>query len=124
MELNGGKAEIFSMFKIVAYSILKNEQNNVVPWIESLVKSVNQIVLLDTGSEDSSVSLIKEMQNKYPGKIELHQALIDPFDFSIARNMAMEQAQKHCDFYDLLMWLDLDERRFKLHKIERDGSRT
>tara|TARA_B100000214_G_scaffold357534_2_gene317248 strand:+ start:52974 stop:54116 length:1143 start_codon:yes stop_codon:yes gene_type:complete len=98
------------MFKIVAYSILKNEQNNVVPWIESLVKSVNQIVLLDTGSEDSSVSLIKEMQNKYPGKIELHQALIDPFDFSIARNMAMEQAQKHCDFYDLLMWLDLDER--------------
>lgn len=110
MEPNGGKAEILFMFKIVAYSILKNEQNNIVPWVESLVKSVDQIVLLDTGSEDDSVSLIEEMQNKYPGKIELHTALIDPFDFSIARNMVMEQAQKHCDFYDLLMWLDLDER--------------
>ena len=97
------------MFKISIYAIMKNEAANLRPFVEQFVPYAHRIVLLDTGSTDNSVQLAESLKDEFPA-IEVHQADIRPFNFSIARNMAMEIAQRSLGIYDLLMWADLDER--------------
>ena len=97
------------MFKISIYAIMKNEAANIRPFVEQFVPYAHRIVLLDTGSTDNSVQLAESLKDEFPA-IEVHQADIRPFNFSIARNMAMEIAQRSLGIYDLLMWADLDER--------------
>ena len=55
-----GKARAF---KISACYIVKNEAENLVKSIKSLKNQVNEIVVVDTGSTDNTVSIAKAISN-------------------------------------------------------------
>lgn len=77
--------------------ITKNERENLEKCLSLLNQYPVEIVVVDTGSEDDSVSVAK----KYTDSV-YHFEWCD--DFSAARNFAMEQAK-----YDMVMMLDTDE---------------
>ena len=46
-------------YKICVYAICKNESRNLQTWLTSL-KDADKIFVLDTGSEDDSMSILKK----------------------------------------------------------------
>jgi tetratricopeptide (TPR) repeat protein len=93
------------MFNVCVYAICKNESKNIDRWYES-VKDADIIYLLDTGSEDNTVELIKN----YPA-IKSSQFIQEgDFDFSVARNEALKRARNFCGGDQwVFVSLDLDE---------------
>lgn len=89
------------MLKVCVYAICKNEEDNIDSWYEN-IKEADSIVLLDTGSTDSTISKIK----KY-SKIQLYQKIYKDFRFDTARNDCMSYIPEDID---LCVVLDLDER--------------
>ena len=74
--------------------IVKNEARGIVQTISSVRDSVDYYSILDTGSTDATVSLIRQTFGKTPGKV--HN---EPFvDFSTTRNRAIELEGKHSEF--------------------------
>ena len=63
---------------ICAYAISKNEEENVARFIEQ-TKLFDQVVVLDTGSEDKTIELLRE------GGVKVEQKTYDEFNFSEAR---------------------------------------
>ena len=49
-------------YKICVYAICKNESKNLQTWLTSL-KDADKIFVLDTGSEDDSMSILKKYPN-------------------------------------------------------------
>lgn len=47
-------------YKIVVYAISKNEEKHVKRWVESM-KEADEIIVLDTGSTDKTVKLLKDL---------------------------------------------------------------
>lgn len=103
--------------KIIVYTILKNELQNIKPWLEN-VKQADRIYLLDTGSTDGSWELLnnEEIKNNYP-QLVIKQHIIDPWRFDTARNenlkMVFEDEVIKEDIEDnsVICWtIDLDER--------------
>jgi glycosyltransferase involved in cell wall biosynthesis len=103
--------------KIAVYTIMKNEMGNLHKWLAQF-SNADTINLLDTGSDDGSYEYVAELSKKDP-RIKVHRVDIDPFDFSIARNMALQfvqddynEAEEGTEFPTdvLCLWLDLDER--------------
>ncbi len=97
--------------------IVRNEEKNIERCLKSAAKLVDEIVVVDTGSEDRTKAICK----KYKAKV-FDFSWED--DFAAARNIAVEKAS--CDW---VMWLDADEelqikdkRAFKklLQKEEKD----
>lgn len=89
--------------------ITRNESENLKECLVRLSKYAVEIVLVDTGSEDDSVSVAKEYtDNVY------YFPWCD--DFSAARNFAVQKA--HCD---MIMMLDSDEfiERWDMDEFER-----
>lgn len=85
--------------KICVYAICKNEEKFVERWINS-VKEADKIYVLDTGSTDNTISLLK----KYD--VKLFQKEIKPWRFDSARNYILSKIP---DYFDLFICLDLDE---------------
>lgn len=85
--------------KICVYAICKNEEKFVERWYES-VKEADGIYVLDTGSTDNSVNLLKSLG------VVVRQEIISPWRFDIARNKSLEMIP---DDYDICICLDLDE---------------
>ena len=77
--------------------IVKNEAENLPNCLESVVGIMDQIVIVDTGSEDATVEVAKSF-----GAEVYHFDWID--DFSAARNVSLEHASK-----DYIIWLDGDD---------------
>lgn len=77
--------------------IVKNEEDVIERCLECVKKFADEIILVDTGSQDGTV----EKSARFTDKI-YHFEWID--DFSAARNYAFGQAT--CDF---VMWLDADD---------------
>lgn len=88
-----------SKYKVVVYAISKNEEKFVKRWVESM-KEADEIVVLDTGSTDNTVQLLKEM------KVKVKQKKIDPWRFDTARNEALKLVPKDTD---ICVSTDLDE---------------
>ena len=89
-----GKARVL---KITACYIVKNEAENLVKSIKSLKKQVNEIVVVDTGSTDNTMTVARKLGAKvysFPWQD----------DFSKARNFALSKAKG-----DWLVLLDADE---------------
>lgn len=86
--------------KISVYAICKNEEKNILSWYES-IKDADEICVLDTGSTDNSIKILKELGVKVKRKI------INPFRFDIARNESLKMVSKDAD---ICICLDLDER--------------
>jgi len=86
--------------RIAISTISKNEDHNVRDFVKSC-KEADLISVLDTGSTDKTVELLKK-HKAFAGS-----AKIEPFRFDEARNKALELLPKEID---IVVALDLDER--------------
>lgn len=68
--------------KIVSYSICKNEEKNIQNFLKT-IKDFDEVYVLDTGSTDNTVSILRE------NGIKVHQKIYDEFDFADARNSSL-----------------------------------
>ena len=85
--------------KINVYAIAKNEEQFVKRWVNSM-KEADNIYVLDTGSTDNTVKLLKELGVK----VEVKE--INPWRFDVARNESLKLIPKDAD---ICISLDLDE---------------
>ena len=83
--------------KISLCLIVKNEQEHLWRCLESLKDYVDEIIITDTGSDDSTVEIAK----KYTDKIYFFEWI---HDFSAARNFCQSHAS-----WDYILWMDADE---------------
>ena len=85
--------------KVVVYALSKNEEKFVKRWVDSM-KEADEIIVLDTGSSDKTVELLK----KY--KVKVYEEKIDPWRFDVARNHSLEKVPVDTD---ICVCTDLDE---------------
>lgn len=85
--------------KIWVYAICKNEEKFAARWIESM-READGISVLDTGSEDESVEILRKLGAK------VRQERIVPWRFDTARNRALALVPEDVD---LCVCTDLDE---------------
>ena len=85
--------------KVCVYAISKNEEKFVERWYESM-KEADEIYVLDTGSEDDTVKLLKEKG------VNVSEEVISPWRFDVARNKSLELVP---DDTDICVCTDLDE---------------
>lgn len=98
--------------KICVYAISKNEEKFVNRFVDSL-QDADGIYVLDTGSTDNTLNLLKKRG------VTVKQEIIDPWRFDVARNLSLEMVP---DDTDICICMDLDEVieegwREKLEKI-------
>ena len=87
------------MKKIAVYAIAKNEEKFVKRWYESM-KEADSIYVLDTGSDDNTVSLLQELG------VNVITKKIIPWRFDVARNESLKLVP---DDFDICVCTDLDE---------------
>lgn len=85
--------------KIVVYAICKNESAFVNRWMDSMSEA-DSVLVLDTGSSDDTVALLKQRG------AQVHRQIIDPWRFDAARNRALELVPQDAD---ICVCTDLDE---------------
>ncbi|RPI78831.1 MAG: glycosyltransferase family 2 protein [Desulfobacteraceae bacterium] len=78
--------------------IVKNEAELLGPCLESIRELADEMIVIDTGSQDATVALAEQ----YGARVFPHQW---QNDFSLARNLSLEQASS-----DWILFLDADER--------------
>lgn len=100
--------------KLAAYAISKNEQANVERFCDQ-VAHFDHVTVLDTGSTDQTVALLKQRG------VHVHAHTFDPFDFSQARNMCMNLVPDHMDW---LMVLDFNDHFDHVHELRHILSHT
>lgn len=103
------------MITISLCMIVKNEEDTIARCLDSINDLVDEIIIVDTGSNDST----KEIVRRYTNNIYDFE-WVD--DFSIARNYSFSKATK-----EYCMWLDADDvlleadrQKFKLLKQTLD----
>lgn len=94
------------MAKLTLSMIVKNEEANLRGCLESVKDTVDEIVIVDTGSTDKTLKIAEEFGAKI-----FHFAWIN--DFSAARNFALKQSTG-----DWILYLDADERLERRSKTE------
>ena len=85
--------------KICVYAISKNEEKFVKRWYES-VKEADSIYVLDTGSNDKTVSMLKDIG------VNVSVKEIKPWRFDVARNESLKLVPEDCD---ICVCIDIDE---------------
>lgn len=92
--------------KIIVYTIMKNELDNIEPWLEN-IKDADGIYVLDTGSTDGSWEKINELKSQYP-QLVTAQKTYETFRFDEARNDNLAMVPNEPN---IICWtIDLDER--------------
>ena len=69
-------------YKICVYAISKNEEKYAEKWFNSM-KEADEIYVLDTGSTDNTVNILKNLGAHVETKI------ISPWRFDVARNLCL-----------------------------------
>ena len=87
-------------FKICVYAICKNEEKFVERWVNSMSEA-DYICVLDTGSTDNTLKLLKKYKN-----VIVKQKKFDFFRFDVARNESMKLIPEDSD---ICICTDLDE---------------
>ena len=72
-----------SKLKVYVYAICKNESKFVKDYIASMSEA-DGIYVLDTGSQDDTVKLLKKYKN-----VHVKEEKIEPFRFDVARNLCL-----------------------------------
>lgn len=92
--------ELFSIPKVTvaAAMIIKDDKNNIHRWYESLKNSVDEIIIVDTGSTDGT----REILGNLDGAIIVDFQWRD--DFAAARNSALPLINS-----EWVIWIDSDE---------------
>ena len=85
--------------KIIVYAITKNESKFINRWYNSM-KEADEIYVLDTGSTDNTVELLKKLN------VNVKQEIIKPWRFDVARNKSLEMVPEDAD---LCVCTDIDE---------------
>jgi len=85
--------------KIVVYAICKNEEKHIDKFCENIFEA-DEVVILDTGSTDNSVKLLKEKGAK------VHIKTYEKFRFDTARNDCLNLTPEDSDF---CVSIDMDE---------------
>lgn len=88
-----------SQYKVWVYAICKNESQFVDRWMDSMSEA-DQVVVLDTGSEDDTV----ERLQKRGARVTVEQVV--PWRFDVARNRSLELVDEDVD---ICVCTDLDE---------------
>ena len=86
-------------YKVCVYAICKNEEKFVERWFKSM-KEADEIYVLDTGSTDNTVKLLKKLGVKVKIK------KIEPWRFDVARNESLKLVPNDTD---ICVCTDLDE---------------
>lgn len=86
-------------YKVCVYAICKNEEKFVDRWFNSM-KEADEIYVLDTGSIDNSIKLLKEKG------VHVKQKKINPWRFDVARNISLDMVPNDAD---ICVCTDLDE---------------
>ena len=103
--------------KVVVYAITKNEEKFVRRWYESM-KEADEIYVLDTGSDDNTVKLLKDLG------VNVVVSEIIPWRFDVARNKSLDLVPIDTD---ICVCTDLDEVfvpgwRDVLEKVWKEGT--
>ncbi len=86
-------------YKVCVYAISLNEEKFVTRWYNSM-KEADEIYVLDTGSTDNTVKLLKEKG------VHVTSKKITPWRFDVARNLSLNLVPDDCD---ICVCTDLDE---------------
>ena len=86
-------------YKVCVYAICKNEEKFVDSWVKSMSEA-DKIIVLDTGSTDNTVNLLRERG------VEVHEKIFNPWRFDDARNESLNLVPQD---YDICVCTDLDE---------------
>ncbi len=86
-------------YKVCVYAICKNESKYVNKWAKSM-QEADEIYVLDTGSTDNTVELLKKQG------IFVTQDIITPWRFDVARNKSLDLVPEDTD---ICVCTDLDE---------------
>jgi glycosyltransferase involved in cell wall biosynthesis len=87
--------------KVAAGVIVKDEERSIHRCLSSLVDAVDEIIVVDTGSTDGTLDIVRS----FPNVKIVEFAWCD--DFSAARNAGLEQMES-----DWVLWVDADEYLF------------
>lgn len=87
---------------ISAIILVKNEEENIIDCIESVL-FCDQIIVIDDYSTDRTTELIKQKQKEHP-KIEIYKRKLNG-NFSAQRNFGIEKSK-----FDWIFFVDADER--------------
>ena len=84
--------------------IMKNEEHCILRCLNSVASIIDYWVIVDTGSEDNSIKIVKDFfaEKGIPGEL----IEIEWKDFATSRNVALEAVEKHVDYG---FWIDSDE---------------
>lgn len=74
------------MSKISVVIMVKDEEKTIIDTLRSTIGFVSRLFILDTGSEDDTINVIKVFCQVNKLKLHLFQKKWEEFDFSIARN--------------------------------------
>lgn len=79
-------------YKVVCYAICKNEIIHVDRWVKTY-KDADQIVIIDTGSEDGCWERLQELAKEYPN-LYVEQKIWKPMHFGNAKQYALDIARR------------------------------
>ena len=85
--------------KVIVYAICKNEEKHIKRWVESM-KEADDIYVLDTGSTDNSVKLLKSLN------VHVKEKKYKLFKFDQARNDSLDLLPSDTD---ICVCTDIDE---------------
>jgi hypothetical protein len=88
--------------------IVKNEQQYIKYCVESLIPYIDFIFITDTGSTDSTLSIINDLQKKYPLQIIFNQEKWQ-YDYSYMHNTVINKMKKFNQTIDYYLRVDCDE---------------
>jgi len=93
--------------KISTCTIVRNEEHNIEEFVVSISSFVDEIILVDTGSTDQTITLAEDLAAQFPNKIKFFHYPPGQKDFHYgkAKNFSLTQASG-----DYLIILDADER--------------
>ncbi len=86
-------------YKVIVYAISKNEEKFVNRWVDSMSEA-DEIYVMDTGSSDKTISLLKNRN------VNVITKIINPWRFDIARNESLKLIPNDTD---ICVCTDLDE---------------
>ena len=91
-------------YKLGLSMIVKNEHHVIERLLNSVYKHIDYWIVVDTGSDDDTQNIIKNFftVHNIPGRL----IQSDWKDFSTARNLALEETEKCCEWG---FWIDADE---------------
>ncbi|MDF2802877.1 MAG: glycosyl transferase, partial [Anaerocolumna sp.] len=92
------------MCSISLCMIVRNEENSIRRCLSSIIDMVDEIIIVDTGSQDKTIDICNEFGAKvYPYTWQE--------DFSAARNFSIKMATS-----DWILWMDADEELITTNK--------